>query len=293
MRFIAVSKAPRKAAYRAINSVQDLMSGAVTAVLSRGIRAFRSGIDREKIQALLERDNVEGVYETIPWGKLGDNISGMSDQYEQAIRRGGKIGTKFIPRVKEPELDFSPKNPRVGGWINSRTANLVQNITEDAKVAIRGAVTRALNRGINPLETAKLIPRTIGLTDRQAQAVDNFRIGLANKLGIEGLKLEREVEKYRERLLDYRTENIARTEIAAAFNQGQIELWEQAAEKGYLDRGSQKKQWVIDPGTACQICEPMSGEEVLLTEQFYVEGLSQYLAAPPAHPSCNCDVVLS
>lgn len=72
---------------------------------------------------------------------------------------------------------------------------------------------------------------------------------------------------------------IARTELATAHVQGNLEGWR---ESGVVSM----KQWIVADADVCDICDPMDEEEVPLDEAF-----SSGDDGPPLHPNCRCDVV--
>lgn len=74
-----------------------------------------------------------------------------------------------------------------------------------------------------------------------------------------------------------RAETIARTETAFADVAGNM--------ASYKEAGVPSKQWIVGAG-CCEECEALSGETVALDEPF-----SSGDDAPPAHPSCCCDVI--
>lgn len=78
---------------------------------------------------------------------------------------------------------------------------------------------------------------------------------------------------------DARALMIARTELATAHVQGNLEGWR---ESGVVSM----KQWIVADADVCDICDPMDEEEVPLDEAF-----SSGDDGPPLHPNCRCDVV--
>jgi SPP1 gp7 family putative phage head morphogenesis protein len=177
-------------------------------------------------------------------------------------------------------MAFDVANPEAIAWAERNAARLVTDITTEAQAAIRTIVTDAFANGVSPSETAKLIRASIGLTERDAQAVMNAQL----KWIAEGVTNATErAEKYAAKLTRRRAQTIARTETMRAANEGQQQLWEQAREAGLLDRTA-KKVWIVaDP---CPICAGMSGETVRIDQTFSIGG------DPPAHPNCRCTVGL-
>lgn len=99
--------------------------------------------------------------------------------------------------------------------------------------------------------------------------------------------IDKWTKRYSERLLKYRTENIARTETIAASNEGQRQLWQQSIAAGWLPQNARRTWITTDDDRLCPVCEDMDGQVVLVAENFETpEGES--VSGPPAHPSCRC-----
>jgi hypothetical protein len=86
--------------------------------------------------------------------------------------------------------------------------------------------------------------------------------------------------------------NIARTEILAAQNIGQLLSWYQAADQGFVDLSRAEKEWVAGPSgwkniDVCPICEDLEGQRVPVTGVF-----TNGEICPPAHPNCRCTMNL-
>jgi hypothetical protein len=201
---------------------------------------------------------------------------------------GAKFAAENFPSIVQGEVDFSAANPKVKRWIDAHVGELIVQVDRDARESVKDIVTRAFNRGLPPLESAKLVKQVVPLSGRYAVALDNHRAGLVEQ-GLSATRVDQLSNEYADRLLTSRAESIARTETANALNQGQQLLWEQSADEGLIDKDKAKRQWVIDPVTAkgCPVCEPMDGQTVGLYEPF-TTGLGDEVFAPVAHPRCNC-----
>jgi uncharacterized protein with gpF-like domain len=79
---------------------------------------------------------------------------------------------------------------------------------------------------------------------------------------------------------EYRSEMIARTELAYAHVGGNMAGWR-------ATDVVEKKRWITGAG-CCDDCGDLDGVEIDLDEDFdYADGP---VDAPPAHPNCRCDV---
>ena len=87
----------------------------------------------------------------------------------------------------------------------------------------------------------------------------------------------------------YRAMNIARTELAMAYNEGAIGAVEAAQAQGYM--GDMVKVWLTaDDERVCPICAPLDGVEVNINAFFTGNTNRAPLRIPPAHPQCRCAV---
>ena len=179
-------------------------------------------------------------------------------------------------------MAFDVANPEAIAWAERHAAELVTDITTEARAAIRAIVSDSFNSGMAPREQAKLIRATIGLTERDAGAVMKRQLkDLAS--GMDSARATKRAEKYADKLLRSRSKTIARTEAMRASNEGQAQLWQQARAKGLLDSTAMKVWITADP---CPICAPLEGETVPM------DGVFSVGQDPPLHPNCRCTIGL-
>lgn len=189
-----------------------------------------------------------------------------------------------LPKAKPLAMKFDVANQEAVDWAEAEAAKLVTAVTSDARAAIRVVVSEGLDGGVSPKNTAKLIRSSIGLTERDAGAVMNKHLSMLAD-GVDGETAAKRSERYATKLLNSRAETIARTETIRAANEGQSQLWEQAAEAGLLDKDTAMKTWIASPD-ACPECEEVADEVVPMSEDFSVG------QDPPLHPNCRCTIGL-
>jgi hypothetical protein len=214
-------------------------------------------------------------------------------------------------------LTFDATSPLVEIWVTEQAARLVTGVTETTRAAINQIIRRGVTEGIPPLSQARLIRDLIGLTPRDAAAVDRFTrsmIDAGTRLDL----VESRAARYARRLLNLRARNIARTETMTAANQGIQAGWRMAQDAGLLARDV-RKVWIVTPDDRlCPICAPLDGVTVEAGSRFTsdVQATSFTVTArtgedritvaatkplpspvstmvPPAHPSCRCTVGLA
>jgi hypothetical protein len=227
-----------------------------------------------------------------------------------AVRKG--IGT---------EMAFDLLSPFAIEFLRQYRFGLITSISAGTVEAIRNILLAAFGFGGDPATQARSIRQVIGLTAGQAAAVQNFRAFLESgdpakmKTTLERalrdkrfdrtilrtiqeqgtLKpeaIDRMVERYAERALNYRAMSIARTETLRASRIGQTEVWRQAVEQGFLNDGLTRQQWMLGPNP-CEDCiaiEARNAGGVPLGEMFETD--NGPIDGPPVHTHCFCQVSL-
>lgn len=182
-----------------------------------------------------------------------------------AVVNAGDVETKILEpkaqikaNAKFPKpkvmLTFDPGNPRAAEIISNQTESLIRDISESTRQVINDAIFDGLTTGKNPRAIAKEIQSVIGLTRFQENAVKNYRRlleqgskealnrALRDRRFSEDVKnlsqdqIDRMVDAYRKKYINYRAETIARTEAGKAISQAQEEALRQTiSEVGFRE----------------------------------------------------------
>lgn len=280
--------------YKALQRIAQRLRPIIRGSLVSGINSFSKNIDLNDLADAISKADVAQALDVVPWDDFRGAIKGIdkavldgvSESAEQSKFLFRKSIQSLIPSLV-PDVVFDAANPRIQNWIENHIGELVQNIRTSTQNGIQQIITTAINQGIPPRDSAKLIKKIVGLNDRQVTAVLNRRKKLMES-GFKGDKLEEKIEAYTQKQLKYRSEMIARTETMTANNQGQMEVMQQNADAGLFDRSKAKKKWIVTPyDRVCKICAPMHGKKVGLDEEFKLRD-GKTVSVPPAHPNCNC-----
>lgn len=183
-------------------------------------------------------------------------------------------------------IDFRGKNEAAQAAVDTYVRRYRWRISQETRDAINSIVERSIQEGIAPYDAAVLIKAVIGLNSPQANAVMNYREELVDS-GLSAENIDRQVSKYADRLLDSRSETIARTEIMGALNSGRQSEADDARAAGLLT--NPVKTWQLTPDDLlCPLCEEMEGETVPIDAPF-----SSGVDFPPLHPNCRCSVAFT
>lgn len=204
------------------------------------------------------------------------------------ILSGQELKMHLPPKMRSFKFTLE-EAPGAARWIERHGAELITNISEETRKALRAAVKRAQVDNLGAYRASNHIRSLIGLTDRQMKAVDNFRRNLQNQGILNSEEIFQSTKNYADKQLQYRAKRIARNELMTAANQGHVEMYNEAARQGLINADLARKEWVVTPDDRlCELCAPMAGVTVKLNEPFpTVNGLLQ---APPLHVMCRCTI---
>jgi hypothetical protein len=200
-------------------------------------------------------------------------------------RSAAKDAPARIAREAAAAAARTTETARAAKWAEKRSAALVVDVTKGVRAAIRVATSDALARGQHAGALARELRDVIGLDERRATAVVNFRTAQI-EAGVDAKVVEARTSKYADRLLAQRAEVIARTEIFAAIAQGRNEFWRELISDGVVEAKDITRTWVASGAeNMCPICEDLDGETAGLGEEF-----KGGYDAPPSHTACVCSV---
>jgi SPP1 gp7 family putative phage head morphogenesis protein len=277
--------APRKSQWK---MVQQLADGARPEFIATFIDAVKNTLDATSVQAIEEaiaEGNWSVVQSLIPWDIFEAALRNYSMEMASLASRAGKAAITYMPKKIQLAFNFNVLNPTAVKWTQERTGALIVEVSGETKEAVTEVIHRAFIDGMHPRQSARHIKNLVGLTKRQAGAVDNLRRRLM-KEGASDEVIAKRTQEYAKRLLAYRAETIARTETLAASNSGTYQSWLQARDEGFLAPNVVRK-WIVTPDDRlCPLCQQMTGATAGLEEPFNTPKGPMY--HPPLHPDCRC-----
>lgn len=226
-----------------------------------------------------------------------------------------------VPTVQPIALSYDPLAPEVVAEQQAARQAVMDALTTDAQATARSAIADGLARYLSPAEIAQNVRDAIGLTERQAQAVANYRQALidgssqaldrtlrdrrfdatvqrlvdGSATSADAAKIDRMVERYAERQLSYRAGVIANTESLRAANEGKQAAWLQYAARTRRDPATIRRFWAvaIDERVcpSCRMVPILNPDGVPLGEPYETE--LGPVDMPPLHPNCRCSETFS
>ena len=223
--------------------------------------------------------------------------STLAQKWQEAAVAGAQEVKERYPRfIYEPSMSAGMD------FIKEHGAELVTNLAAEQREALNAVIAHVSGyTAVTPDEAARIIRPCVGLTKPQALANAKYREKVKNSIyeahrkahphgnpdkaaQIAERKAQEAATRYAARQHRYRAQNIARTELAFAYNAGAYGATKDAQAQGYI--GDCVKVWLTAyDERVCPICSAMDDEKRNIDETF-----SNGKLLPPAHPSCRCAV---
>lgn len=281
------------------------------------INAIKDDLVLTDLAALIEAGQVEEAINVIE-----AQLSRFSGVIVSGIVASGQDTAEFINDVLGVVVSFDQTNFRAVDEMRNARLRLISGLTSAQRDAIREALVEGIRTGINPLDQARGVVRSIGLTTRQVQTVNTFR-RLLQEGSAEALRrelrdrrfdplirraiagealtqdqIDRMVQRYSERLLAFRARTIARTESLRAVHQGNELMYAQAVESGALDPTRLVREWLTSRDSRVRDShDGMNGQKQPFGQPFISDAGNRlrYPGDPGAPASetiqCRCAVV--
>lgn len=209
------------------------------------------------------RVNMTGAYHKVigSAGKSALRVAKKRGSFISGNRRG-------LAQPSILDMAFDLENPRVLFWSSQKAGELITEMYESTRSAIREMITDGLSRGVAPRVLAKEIRNAVGLRSDQVKRLAKLR-----EEGKTHEQLNRAIRKMRKQ----RSLLIARTETMRAANEGLKETWTQAQESGFLP-ANVKREWMSNTDRHAD----RDGVQIGITESW------PWLSEPGAEPNCGC-----
>ena len=216
-------------------------------------------------------------------------LGNMLDKKQAVMEKGAK-------EVKKPLFLFDIKYHETKKWLEKSCAEQIVYITNMQKQAIKLVIDRAETLGITADGTAELLKPLIGLHKGQVVANVNYYNSIKQNLLQNHPKMKEQTaeqkalekaKQYAKRQREQRAMNIARTELAGAYNAGEFYGIKQAQKDGLMGKVI-KYAISAGDGRVCKGCRDVEGQEV--KQYDYFETQWGNVLFPPFHTDCRCAV---
>lgn len=140
------------------------------------------------LESMADDAKIDEVADAIATGDVGkvlaalrlttDGFVGLTPAAQQATYAAGQAAAASIAATTGVRFAFDVLNPRLIQWLQTYSLGLIREIDTSTKEAIRSVLVTGMNAGKNPRTVARDVKGIVGLTERQARAVMNYRTEL-------------------------------------------------------------------------------------------------------------------
>lgn len=145
---------------------------------------------RDLIKDHVASVNLDDLEEALKQGQtwriidiIGDvdpvKAAAVREQLQNAVWAGGALAVQS-PALREARFAFQRLNPVLISWLESYSLNLIRDIQEGTRAAVRTALVEGMRAGRGSIDQARQIKQAVGLTATQAKSVQNYRRELEN-----------------------------------------------------------------------------------------------------------------
>lgn len=276
-------------------ALADRLAPALRRAFLEAVAAFRDDLSLSALRDVAESHQIDLLSGSDAWERFVSTLDAkLRTAVTAAVLGAGTQVIAGFPESIATQLRFDLGNPRAVDAIDIVVRDALQDIQSANVTGIAQVLQVGFNTGATPDQMARRIRASIGLTDRDTRAVENYRQGLLDS-DVPPARAEQLGDDYAGRLLRQRATLIARTESIRAANAGQQSAWQDAASQQLLDAQNVRRSWVVtEDDRLCPLCEAvpdLNPDGVPLDQPFSTDlGLVLF---PPLHPRCRCAIVLT
>jgi len=311
--------ATRRAIVRALDiAYRSVTNAEATAAWKQSPTALMRAIDWDAVaEAMGAQPGTYGIYKADTAATL----------FGQTYLSGARVAVDGMEQQLGQTISLNLTVQQSIDYGQQRAGALISGIQQTQLNAVRDTLALSLEQGVDVGSTGRILRGSVGLSPRQATALANYERGLTElyttgrtSVTLRGLgrpladarysldrlseaRIEEMVDRYRERLVNYRAEMIARTELARSANRGAYEEQMAQASDGLFGARSANRIWLTTPDDRlCEDCDAMDGQTISFLESFEYDsgaddeepgpGEVTVMDVPPLHPNCRCTTIL-
>jgi len=204
-------------------------------------------------------------------------VTGMLEEQQRVVR--DLIGESFTTQ------QTFRTGRTVTGLTAGQTAGRLVDVLQEMSPRTPIAQNLGTFRGVN----------AAGLTHPWEKAVFRRAERMADTLAKQGVtgraaynKIQKDSQRYANKLRRSRARMISRTEIKRAQIEGKLASFQQSVDDGLVDAKTAGKKWVTGATDVCPMCVDL-GMSAAIPLNGNFSGVGD---GPPAHPNCRCDLNL-
>lgn len=161
-----------------ILALADRLAPDLAQAVADALQAQADSIPYDVIVEAVESGNPAQLLALLDSRSVEAAGTGLQTALQTVTVAAGVAEALKITRLTGVEFRFNTLNPQLVTWLQGYSFDLIRQINDTTKAAVREQLTGGMIAGSGPRDTARDVRQSIGLTDRQARAVENFRAEL-------------------------------------------------------------------------------------------------------------------
>lgn len=265
----------QKATADELEAVERLLDGVerrYRKIIADWLATVKSEETISLVREALEAGRVEQVVEIL--NRVSSQISAPvhTAMTEVGTKESQALQPKISSFLKENDLpatvgvSFDPGNPRAAKLIREAAETVIIDLNESTRKTVFATLSEMQREGAGPAKMARAIQGNLGLTEKQLEAVANYRrlleegskealrrqqrdrrfdpsVRRAKERPLSQEQIDRMVESYKQTAIKNRAMTIARTESLSAVNTARLEAFRQSLETAGIDPNRAVKEW--------------------------------------------------
>ncbi len=303
-----------RAAWDKVQRRANAMQPEIAAAIFRAFAILRAALTVAELQRYVERRDPEALVRDLLTLELMDRaLLPLRERLRQQLDRQVKYFAADLPRGGKVDgvlsISFDYLNPRVIDAVRELETKAITTLRDDVRETVRAFVENGLRDGKGAAAIARDIRPTLGLAPNQEAAVRNFEKALRgegrNPLGFKlrdrrfdgsirkgeltEAQIETQVAAYRRKMEAFHANTIARTTALDSTKLAQRLSWDDAIEKGIVDRHHMTKTWVgVLDDRERDTHRKMEGVTVAFDEEFVLPDGQRQQVPGETEYNCRC-----
>lgn len=241
----------------------------VAQIFLTAVVGMKDEVDLKQIADLIEAGRIDDALALLQ--HIAEELGSASNV---SFVTAGQSTADFLSGAGVGHVVFNQVNDLAVAAMQASRLELIREFTDEQRRATQQAILGGIERGLNPIDQARLFRDSVGLTENQWSAVESYRrslesIGTDEQSTVEALghairdkrgdaqirrvvresiplppdKIEWLVQRKIEMSIKARAETIGRTEALRAVNAGNDEMYRQAIDDGTLNAEDIRRTW--------------------------------------------------
>jgi hypothetical protein len=143
--------------------LDELLSRYETAIADAfraAVADLKSAADIQRLITALKINDLAGALEALHLDVVAYNQ--MLGEIQAAYGEGGRVAAESLPPIISPEglrlvVRFDGRNPRAEAWLRLHSSELITNVVNDQRTAVRNALVAGMERSEHPTKLAQTI----------------------------------------------------------------------------------------------------------------------------------------